>query len=150
MKIFVDADACPVTRLAEGIAKSYSLPCTLVCDTAHQLESEYSEVVTASKGRDCADFVLLSLMSKGDIVVTQDYGLAALCLAKGGYAINQNGMEYNEYNMDGLLTSRHINAKSRRAGFRTKGPKKRTAEQDIAFEKEFRILIEKMLNEKGI
>ena len=144
-KLYVDADACPVTRAAETIAASYGVPSILVCDTAHVLQSEISEIVIASKGRDCADFVLLRMVEKGDVVVTQDYGLAALCLAKGAYAINQNGMEYTADNMDSLLAARHIGAKIRRAGGRTKGPKKRTAEQNTGFESAFRNLVERII-----
>ena len=141
MTVFVDADACPVTKIAESIAKKHSLPCTLICDTSHVISSEYSRVITASKGRDCADFVLLKLVSKGDVVVTQDYGLAALCLAKGSFAINQNGMEYTSFNIDSLLNSRHLNAKVRRSGGRIKGPSKRTSLQDEQFRQNFEKLI---------
>lgn len=144
-KLLVDADACPVTRIVEKIAREYGLLSTLVCDTSHIMQSDISEIVIASKGRDCADFVLLKMVEKGDVVVTQDYGLAALCLAKGAYAINQNGMEYTSYNMDSLLTARHIGAKTRRAGGRTKGPKKRTPAQDEAFESAFRNLVERII-----
>lgn len=143
-KILIDADACPVTRLAENIAKQFSLECVLVCDTSHILSSEYSEVITASKGADCADFVLLSLVNKGDAVVTQDYGLAALCLAKGAYALNQNGLEYTSFNIDSLLQTRHIGAQIRRAGHRTKGPRKRTLQQDKDFEQTFKIICERL------
>lgn len=146
VKLLIDADACPVTRIAERVAKDYGVPCTLVCDTAHQMTSDYSQTVIASKGRDCADFVLLSMVTRNDVVVTQDYGLAALCLAKGASAINQSGMEYTSQNMDGLLNSRHINAKARRAGGRIKGPSKRTKAQDEAFEKAFRDLLERRLS----
>ena len=148
VKIYVDADACPVTKLAENIAEKFGIECTLVCDTAHKLQSSYSQVITTSKGRDCADFFLLKLVSKDDIVVTQDYGLAALVLSKGAYAINQNGMEYTEFNIDGLLNSRHIGAKVRRAGGRLKGPSKRTVLEDENFKTEFINLIEKVIKKQ--
>lgn len=73
MKIYVDADACPVVAIVEQIAKEYEIPVTLLCDTNHVLYSDYSEVVTVGAGADAVDFKLVSLCHKGDIVVTQDY-----------------------------------------------------------------------------
>ena len=85
MKIYVDADACPVVAIVEQIAKEYEIPVTLLCDTNHVLYSDYSEVVTVGAGADAVDFKLVSLCHKGDIVVTQDYGVAAMILGKGAY-----------------------------------------------------------------
>ena len=82
MKIYVDADACPVVAIVEQIAKEYEIPVTLLCDTNHVLYSDYSEVVTVGAGADAVDFKLVSLCHKGDIVVTQDYGVAAMILGK--------------------------------------------------------------------
>ena len=143
MKIIVDADACPVTRIAENVAKRYNIPCTLVCDTSHFLESDYSTVFTVSKGADSADYKIVNLIEKGDIVVTQDYGLAAMCMSRGANAINQNGMIYSNDNIDSLLFMRAASSKARRAGVHMKGPKKRYKSQDIHFEKAFCDLIER-------
>lgn len=133
MKILVDADACPVVDLTVREAKARNIPVTLITDTAHVLNRTYAEVITVEKGSDSADFKLVNLVQKGDLVVTQDYGLAAMVLAKGGRALNQNGMIYSEQNMDTLLFTRHIAKKVRMAGGRTKGPHKRTKEQDEDF-----------------
>ena len=141
MKIIIDADACPVTRKAEKIAKDFSLECVLVCDTAHVINSDYSTVITVDKGADSADYKIVNMLSSGDIILTQDYGLAAMCMSRGAHAINQNGMIYSDDNIDGLLFFRAASAKARRAGTHLKGPKKRTAEQDTAFEKAFTDLI---------
>ena len=143
MKIFIDADACPVTSLAIEIAKEYGIGCTLICDTSHVIARNDVEKIIVSKGNDSADFALVNRISKGDIAITQDYGLAAMCLAKGAYAINQNGMEYTDANIDMLLFSRHEAKKVRMAGGRLKGPKARTKAQDEEFEKAFIKLIEK-------
>ncbi len=129
MKILVDADACPVVDLTVREAKARNIPVTLITDTAHVLNRTDAEVITVEKGSDSADFKLVNLVQKGDLVVTQDYGLAAMVLAKGGRALNQNGMIYSEQNMDTLLFTRHIAKKVRMAGGRTKGPHKRTKEQ---------------------
>lgn len=133
MKILVDADACPVVDLTIRLAKSYSIPVTLITDTSHLIQRCDAQVITVEQGHDSADFYLVNLVQKGDIVVTQDYGLAAMVLAKGGTALNQNGLIYSEQNMDSLLLSRHISQKIRMSGGRTKGPHKRTKEQDQAF-----------------
>ena len=88
MKVLIDADACPVTRIAEEIAKKHGVPCVLLCDTNHILTSDYSEVRTIGAGADAVDFALVNLCARGDAVVTQDYGVAAMALGKGVYAIH--------------------------------------------------------------
>ena len=88
MQIFVDADACPVVRIVEKIAEKYHIKTTLLCDTNHVLNSDYSEVIVVGAGADAVDYKLISLCHKGDIVVSQDYGVAAMALGKGAYAIS--------------------------------------------------------------
>ena len=135
MKLVIDADGCPVVAIAVKTAEKYGVRCVLVCDTAHTFSNISAEIITVSQGADSADFRIVNLLEEGDIVVTQDYGLAAMCLAKNATAINQKGLIYSEKNMDEMLLSRHIHKKVRRAGGRMKGPKKRTKQQDEAFEK---------------
>ncbi len=94
------------------------------------------------KGSDSADFALIRHVEPGDIVVTQDYGLAAMMLAKRGYPITQNGKRLTDANIDTLLLTRHAAKKARRGGYRLKGPSKRTAEQDKDFQAALRRLIE--------
>lgn len=142
MKLVIDADGCPVVALAVKTAKKYGVRCVLVCDTAHTFSNVPAEIITVSQGADSADFRIVNLLDAGDIVVTLDYGLAAMCLAKNATALNQNGLIYSEKNMDELLLSRHIHKKVRRAGGRMKGPKKRTKQQDEAFEKALTALFE--------
>ena len=141
MKLFIDADACPVTGLAISIAGEWGISAVLVCDQHHQQNHEGVETVLVMKGADSADFRLVNLLSAGDVVVTQDYGLAAMCLAKGAQALNQNGMEYNENNIEGLLWQRHESRKIRQGGGRTKGPSKRTGAQNKDFEEALRRLL---------
>ena len=133
MQIFIDADGCPVVHITVNTAKQYSLPCTVICDSAHIFNFDGVRVITVDKGADSADFALVNLCGLGDVVVTQDYGLAAMCLAKGARAINQNGLIYSDSNISQLLDSRYLSKKARRAGQRLKGPRKRTAEDDKAF-----------------
>lgn len=82
---WVDADACPVVRIVEKIAEKYTIPVTLLCDTNHVLQSDYSEVIVVGAGADAVDYKLISICHKGDIVVSQDYGVAAMALGKGAY-----------------------------------------------------------------
>lgn len=147
MRILVDADACPVIRLVEKIAKAYEMPVVLLCDTNHVLESDYSEIKVIGAGRDAVDFALVGMCSKGDIVVTQDYGVAAMILGKGAYGIHQSGKWYTNENIDQMLMERHINKKARRASGKhhLKGPAKRKEEDDLRFTESFEKLVRKGL-----
>ncbi len=146
MKILVDADACPVVSIVEHMAKRYGIPVVLLCDTNHVLQSEYSEVKVIGAGADAVDFALVGLCRKGDLVVTQDYGVAAMILGKGAYGIHQSGKWYTDENIDRMLMERHISKKVRRSKskYHLKGPAKRTAEDDARFEESLEQLIQKM------
>ena len=146
MQIFVDADACPVVDIVESVAEKYHVPVTLLCDTNHVLQSDYSEVIVVGAGADAVDYKLISICHKGDIVVSQDYGVAAMALGKGAYAIHQSGKWYTDDNIDQMLMERHLNKKARRSSHKNhmKGPRKRTAEDDARFEKSFEQLVLKV------
>ena len=148
MKIFVDADACPVVDIVEDIATKYNTPVTLLCDTNHILVSDYSEVIVVGAGADAVDYKLISICHRGDIVVTQDYGVAAMALGKGAFAIHQSGKWYTNENIDQMLMERHLNKKARRASSRNhiKGPRKRTEEDDQRFAESFEKLLRKANN----
>ena len=143
MKIFVDADACPVVRIVKKIAKKHQVPVALLCDTNHVLSSDYSEVVIVGAGADAVDFKLISLCHLGDIVVTQDYGVAAMALGKKAYAIHQSGKWYTDENIDQMLMERHLAKKARRGSSKNhlKGPRKRTIEDDLRFEESLEKLL---------
>jgi len=145
MKILVDADACPVKEIIVRLAKQRSIPVTMLTDTSHRLNDGYSTVITVDKQADSVDFALMGLLSREDMVVTQDFGLAAMVLGKGAHAINQNGMVYTDDNIDRLLMERHISAKVRRGGGRTKGPAKRTKEDNKRFEEVFITMLDSFL-----
>lgn len=155
MKIFVDADAdaCPVIDIVEKIGKKYDVPVTLLCDTNHVLYSDYSEVIVVGAGADSVDYKQISLCEKGDIVVSQDYGVAAMALAlgKGAFAIHQSGKWYTDENIDRMLMERHIAKKERRSKSKhhLKGPGRRTKEDDERFEQSFEKLIERANNHSG-
>lgn len=133
MKIYVDADACPVVEIVLHLAKRCGCSVVLVADTAHRIQRPGAECVTVDRGKDAADLYLANRLQAGDILVTQDYGLAALALARGGRPIRQDGVCYTAENIDGLLLTRHLSQKARRAGARTRGPSRRTAAEDEAF-----------------
>ncbi len=141
MTIYVDADACPVKEIIVQVAREYSLSVVMVLDTSHEWEDGYSQVVTVDRGRDGADIALINRTQKGDLVVTQDYGVAALALGKGASALNQNGLIYSSQNMDRLLFERHLGQKGRRAGGRTGNMRKRSALDDENFEKALRTVL---------
>jgi len=144
-KLLIDADGCPVVNIAVRLARQHSLECLILCDTAHEFNKEGARTITVSKGADSVDFALVNLVQKGDVVVTQDFGLAAMCLARGSVPLNQNGMVYTDSNIDALLHQRHAAQKIRRGGGRLKGQSKRGTEANRAFE----ATLEKILNKEA-
>ncbi|MCL2082714.1 MAG: YaiI/YqxD family protein [Oscillospiraceae bacterium] len=137
MQILVDADACPVKQIIVRLAKQRKIPVTMLIDTSHELNDGYSTIITVDKQADSVDFALMGILTREDIVVTQDFGLAAMVIGKGARAIDQNGLIFTNDNMDKLLMERHIGQQIRRGGGRTKGPSKRTREDNARFEAMF-------------
>ena len=116
MKILIDADGCPVVDLTVRLAEKYGIECTILCDTSHEFNREGAKTVVVEKGADSVDFRIVNLVGEGDIVVTQDYGLAAMCLARKAIPVSQNGMVYTDKNIDQLLFTRYVSKKIRKAG----------------------------------
>lgn len=116
MKVLIDGDSCPVIKEVESICKREHLPVYIVCDTEHFMESDYSIVQYVAKGSDAVDFEIIRVCKKGDIVVTRDYGLAAMALTLGAYAVNPNGFVYTNKKMGGLLTRRFLQKKALKNG----------------------------------
>lgn len=135
MRMLIDADACPVTRIAAGLAQTYNIPVVLVCDVNHAQHIPGAQVIVVDQGADAADIALANHCRAGDLVVTQDYGVAALVLGRGGCAIHQSGKWYTNDNIEGLLQERYVAGKQRRAKRRShlKGPPKHTPEDDRRF-----------------
>ena len=147
MTVYVDADACPVVHETVEVAKKHGMPVTLLCDTNHVLTSDYARVEVIGAGSDAVDFALVNRCQKGDIVVTQDYGVAAMALGKGAHPIHQSGMWFTDQNIDALLAERHMHKKARisNAKHHLKGPRKRTQEDDARFSKSLERLIQTIL-----
>lgn len=130
MKIFIDGDGSPTKQETIQLAKKYDLTVVLVTSIDHFSKkpvADHVETVYVERGADSADFKILSMISAGDIVVTQDYGLASLALAKAT-VIHHSGMIYTDMNIDRLLRQRYESQQMRKAKMRTKGPKPFTAE----------------------
>ncbi len=133
MKLLIDADACPVTDLAIALTKRAGIACVLVCDTCHQLTRKGVRTIVVDKGPDSTDFRLVGLVEPGDLILTQDYGLAAMCLARRGVPLHPDGFCYTGDNLPLLLAVRHAGAKLRRSGKRTKGPRRRDPAKNVSF-----------------
>lgn len=142
MRVFVDADACPVVDITVKVCRRAEIDCFLLCDTAHQIFREPAQTLVFDKGTDSVDFAIANRVQPGDVVVTQDYGLAAMCLSKKATVLHQDGWQYTQDNIEALLFQRHETKKYRAAGGRTKGPSKRRPEQNAAFEKALQTLVQ--------
>ena len=149
--ILVDADACPVVRQVEDAARKYALPMTLLCDEHHLMHSDYARVRHVSSGADAVDIALMNLCKRGDIVVTQDYGVAAMALGKGAYAMHHSGKQYTNDNIDMMLMERHLAKKARRASGKhhLRGPAKFTEEDRQRFAAAFEALISLVIQASG-
>ena len=134
MRIVIDADACPkgVKTICVEAGKIHRLEVVMVVDTAHELRGDF-KVIQVEKGEDSVDLEILRIATKDDIVITQDYGLATIILEKTHSVLHPNGFIYNKFNIDSLMFSRHMSAKIRAKGGRTKGPKKRKVSNDNEF-----------------
>ncbi|QWB99895.1 YaiI/YqxD family protein [Mycoplasmatota bacterium] len=144
MKILIDADASPVRKITRDLAEKFHIDLVIVCNIHHMIETDYGQVITVDAGNDVADHEIVRLTDKGDLVVTQDYGLASLVLLKGAYALHQDGWFYTSHNIDMLLLQRQIGQKMRRAKKRYGHTSKRKEVDDIKFKE----TLEKFLEER--
>lgn len=141
MKIIIDADACPrsILRICQETACEYALPLYTVASFNHDISSDHH--VTVDSGPQQTDLAVINMAEKGDIVVTQDWGLAALVLGKGARAVSPRGKIFTPEGMDFLLEERELKAKLRRGGYRTKGPPKHSRQDDERFSAALRKLL---------
>lgn len=146
MKIIIDGDACPGISIIETIAKKYSIEVIIYCDYNHFIQSDYSIVKTVDSGFQSVDMYVINEAKAGDIIVSQDYGVAAICLSKKCSVINPKGYIYDESNIERMLEERHLSQKIRRSGGRISNPKKRTKEDDLRLHCNLQKLIERNLN----
>ena len=142
MRIIVDGDACPGISIISKISRNYNLELIVYCDIHHYINLDYGVVKVVDSGFQSVDMYVVNECKSNDVVISQDYGVAAICLGKKAHLINPKGYYYTEENIDRMLEERHISQKIRRAGGRTSNPKKRTKEDDLRLEKNLIKLIE--------
>lgn len=144
MKIYVDADACPVKELIIEAGEKYSIAVYLVLSLSHYSPLKKSvETIMVDNIPEAVDIAISNRVVKGDIVVTQDYGLASILISKGCIVLHHSGRRFTNDNIDELLFKRHISSKVRRGGGKTKGPKALT-EKD---KNRFKISLEKVIED---
>ncbi|KOR25040.1 YaiI/YqxD family protein [Clostridium sp. L74] len=142
MRILVDADACPGRDIIEQVAKKYNLDVIMFCDINHVLNSSYSIIKYVDHGFQSVDMVLINEVKENDIIITQDFGVAAMALGKKAKAINPKGYIFSNNNIDRMLFERHISSKMRRAGIKnTSNHKKRNSEDNARLKKNLTKLI---------
>ncbi|MCL4515902.1 MAG: DUF188 domain-containing protein [Firmicutes bacterium] len=143
IRVLVDADACPRQAMAvlRRLEPEYGFELMTISSFNHH--SDEPGHIVVGDDPQATDIALMNRVRPGDIAVTQDWGLAALVLAKGAGALSPAGQIYEPGKIDFLLEERHLKAKFRRGGGRTKGPSARTADDDRRFENTLRSLLEK-------
>lgn len=148
MRIIIDGDACPVQNEVKELCHLFQLPCIIVKSYDHfslNEESDFVETIYVDQGADAADYEIVKQTKKGDLIITQDYGLASLTLAKGAYVFHHKGFRYTDENIDRLLQQRHLSAQARKAGERAKGPKAFTKEDRQVFFNKLKTFLEENL-----
>jgi len=142
-KILVDADSCPVKDSIYKVAQDLDIPVLLVASTSHRIydESDKVRTITVDNVPQAADIALANNVAAGDILVTGDYGLAAVALSKQATPLSPRGFIFTDRNIESLLLQKHIEAKIRMAGGRTNGPRAFTVADTHRFEKTLRKLV---------
>lgn len=130
MRIIVDGDACPGRQYIEKAAKENNIEVIIFCTYDHMIQSDYSKVILVDSGFQSVDMRVVNETKNKDIIITQDYGVAAMVLSKGAFAISPKGHIYSNENIDKLLFERHLSHKARSAGLKGKNPTKRKKEDD--------------------
>ncbi|MDD4802324.1 MAG: YaiI/YqxD family protein [Syntrophomonas sp.] len=146
MKILVDADASPVNEIIKKAARKYQLDLIFVSNVNHLIKSDYGKVMVVDGYSQSADVAIINLVKRGDLVITQDYGLASIVLSKGGLALHPSGKQYSEANIDGLLMQRYLNSQIRKAGGRIHGPHKRTKADNFLFSEKLTAILNNYYN----
>ncbi len=141
MQIWIDGDGCPVVLLTTNIAQKYSVEVMIVKNHSIKIENAYAQIITVDLGRDSADYYIANHMNRGDLVITQDYGLAAMVMAKEGNVMTHNGNQITAFNIDFILENRHQGKLDRQRG--SKGPrhKKRTISDDESYKRALELFI---------
>lgn len=151
MNIYVDADACPVKEIIYYEARDRGIHVVMVVSMAHSIGSMNGmDVIRVDTAFQAVDIAIANRANEGDIVVTSDYGLAALVLGKGAIALSPSGRLFSDHSIDTLLEKRYASHKQRKRGVRLKGPRARKKEDDDNFRKALVRLIEAVSNEQKL
>ncbi|RAK08618.1 hypothetical protein C8C77_10239 [Halanaerobium saccharolyticum] len=141
MRILVDGDGCPVISIITKAAAKQELELIVYTDLNHQHQLDYGTLKVVDQGFQSVDMVLCNNIEPGDLVITSDYGLAALSLSRGARVLGFSGREFTNQNIERLLASRHRQFKERKRTGRHTSHKKRTEADDQRFKKELLKLI---------
>lgn len=146
LKIYIDADACPVKSICAEVASYYQVQAVFVCSYASHfnLTGDWVHTIAVDQGFQSVDLYIANQVKQNDIVITDDYGLACIVLSRGCLVLSSRGKEYTKDNIDQLLMNRHVSQKARMAGKRTTGPKPLTVEEKELFKQQ----LEELLREK--
>lgn len=148
MKILVDGDSCPVKEAIVSIAEEKDIEVVFVVSTASYFDRGWNvKKIMVDSLPQAVDIAIINRVEAGDVVVTQDYGLASLVLGKMGKAISPRGHLFTHANIDRLIQQRHIHYEARKAGVRLKGPKKSSGKDKTRFYKNFQRLLDECLKE---
>ena len=143
MDIYVDADACPVKDIIIELGQKHGVKVVMVCSVSHFSEQMKDvESIIVDNFPEAADMAIINAIKSGDLLVTQDYGLASIALGKKCKVLHHTGKAYTNENIDNLLLNRHLSTKIRRSGGRVKGPKTFSAED----KQRFRSVLMEILN----
>lgn len=150
MKILVDADACPVKEIIIDVASEFGCHVVMISNPSH-LIPDYpgAEWIVVEGTSQSADIELVNRTGSDDVIVTADYGVAAMALARGGRPISPRGHIYKDDNIDGMLAKRHFQKVAARSGQKFKGPSKHSDEDDGRFEKNLRKILEELVKNRG-
>ncbi|AEH47188.1 hypothetical protein BCV53_16935 [Parageobacillus thermoglucosidasius] len=142
--VFVDADACPIKDEIFSLACKYNIPSVFVSSYNHFSPLQKMEWVYVDTEKEAVDLYILNHAAKGDVVVTQDIGLASMLVSRGVYVISPRGKVYEDGGMDDLLYFRYLEAKQRRQGVYRKGMKRFSDQDRRAFLQNFEKILSKL------
>ncbi|HOJ78495.1 MAG TPA: DUF188 domain-containing protein [Bacillota bacterium] len=137
MQVLVDADACPknVLKIIRQLQAEYRFRLITVASFNHLFDNP--DHITVGNESQATDIEIINRIQAGDLLVTHDYGLAALALGKKALVIGINGRIYSDATIDFLLEERNLKSRLRRSGLKTKGPAARTETDDRRFRDNF-------------
>lgn len=139
--VLVDADACPnqIKKAILEISNFYEYKVFFIASYSHATDQyRNAEWILVDSEPEAVDMYIVNHSIEGNVVITQDHGLASLLVSKGVYVISPRGKRFTDEEMPSLLQSRYYSSKLRRSGHRTKGPSRFTQEDAERFSESFK------------